>query len=57
MKGQYMEIDEQFYFCKGCGEWQPFMGRDVTCDCGYDNDFTDEELDELEDAVEEESDR
>jgi hypothetical protein len=32
-----------------------FLGRDITCDCGHDNDFTDEELDELEEAVEEEN--
>lgn len=30
-----MDIDGQFYFCEGCRTWQPFMGRDVTCDCGY----------------------
>ena len=55
MKGQDMEIDKQFYFCKGCGKWQPFMGRDTICDCGYDNEFTDEEIDELEEAAEEEN--
>lgn len=46
-----MKIDGQFYMCQGCHTWQPFMGRDVTCDCGYSNDFTDDELDALEEAV------
>lgn len=46
-----MDIDGQFYFCEGCKTWQPFMGRDVTCDCGYDNDFTEDELIELEEAI------
>ena len=49
-----MEIDGQFYLCAECRTWQPFMGRDVTCDCGYDNEFTDDELDDLEMAVEDE---
>lgn len=48
-----MEIDGQFYFCGGCGKWQPFMGTDVTCDCGHDNDFTDEEIEELKEAADE----
>ena len=47
-----MEIDGQFYKCYGCHEWQPFMGRDVVCDCGYDNELTTEECDELEAASE-----
>lgn len=47
-----MEIDGEFYLCGGCGQWQPFMGADVTCDCGHSNDFTDEEIEELEVAVE-----
>lgn len=47
-----MEIDEQFYLCEGCGTWQPFMGEDVTCDCGHSNFFTADELDALEEAVE-----
>lgn len=48
-----MKIDGQFYLCEGCCKWQPFMGSDVTCDCGYDNEFTDNEIDELEQASEE----
>ena len=47
-----MEIDGQFYLCKGCGKWQPFMGSDVTCDCGHSNEFTDNELADLREAVE-----
>jgi len=47
-----MEIDGQFYLCEGCGKWQPFMGEDVSCDCGHSNDFTDEELVDLVEAVE-----
>jgi len=50
-----MEIDGQFYFCEGCRKWQPFMGDDVTCDCGYSNDFTDEELADLKEAVDREN--
>ena len=46
-----MEIDGQFYFCEGCGKWQPFMGDDVTCDCGYSNEFTEDELAALEEAA------
>lgn len=46
-----MEIDGQFYFCEGCGKWQPFIGDDVSCDCGYSNVFTDDELANLEEAV------
>ena len=46
-----MEIDGQFYLCEGCGKWQPFMGDDVSCDCGHSNDFTDDELANLEEAV------
>ena len=49
-----MEIDGQFYLCEGCGDWQPFMGDNVSCDCGRSNDFTDEELTALEEAVAEE---
>lgn len=48
-----MKIDGQFYLCGGCGKWQPFMGRDVTCDCGHSNEFTEDELEILEAAVEE----
>lgn len=48
-----MQIDGQFYFCEGCQSWQPFMGRDVTCDCGFDNKFTEEEYLELEEALDE----
>ena len=48
-----MEIDRQFYLCGGCGQFQPFMGDDVSCDCGYSNEFTVEELEDLEEAVEE----
>ena len=50
-----MEIDRQFFLCEGCGKWMPFMGRDVSCDCGYSNDFTENELLGLEDAVEEDN--
>ena len=46
-----MEIDGQFYLCAGCGKWQPFMGDDVSCDCGHSNDFTDVELAALKEAV------
>jgi len=46
-----MEIDGQFYLCGGCETWQPFMGEDVTCDCGHSNFFTASELDALEEAV------
>ena len=46
-----MEIDGQFYLCEGCGKWQPFMGDMVSCDCGHSNDFTGEEIEELEEAV------
>jgi len=47
-----MEINGQFYLCKGCGKWQPFMGKNTTiCDCGYNNEFTDDELDKLEEAA------
>jgi len=49
------EIDELFYKCTECGEWQGFMGRDVVCDfCGHLNDFTDEEVQQLEEAAERE---
>ncbi len=48
-----MEIAEQFYLCGDCRKWQPFMGNDVTCDCGYNNEFTDVELEE---AVERDTD-
>lgn len=46
-----MEIDGQFYLCKGCGRWMPFMGRDVSCDCGHSNEFTEDEYIALEDAT------
>ena len=49
-----MKIDGQFYVCGGCNAWQPFMGEDVTCDCGHSNDFLPEEISELESAAEEE---
>jgi hypothetical protein len=42
-----MKIDGQFYLCEGCKKWQPFMGEDVTCDCGFGNEFTEDELYEL----------
>ena len=48
-----MEIDGQFYRCEGCGKFVPFMGADVSCDCGYSNDFEIDELEDLEEAVEE----
>ena len=47
-----MEIDGQFYLCGGCRQWQPFMGNDVTCDCGYDNHFSEDEILKLEAAAE-----
>lgn len=50
-----MEIDGQFYMCDGCNEWQPFMGTDVTCDCGHSNDFTEDEITKLEEATEAEN--
>lgn len=46
-----MEIDGEFYKCEGCGQWVPFVGDDVACDCGHSNDFTEDELDALEEAV------
>ena len=46
-----MEIDGQFYLCGGCGKWMPFMGDDVSCDCGHSNEFTEDELADLEEAV------
>ena len=48
-----MEIDGQFYLCGGCGKWQPWMGDDVSGDCGHSNDFTDDEIEQLDEAVEE----
>ena len=47
-----MEIDGQFYLCDGCEKWMPFMGDDVSCDCGHSNEFTDDELVDLKEAVE-----
>ncbi len=49
-----MEIDGRFYFCAGCKTWQPFMGDDVSCDCGHSNDFTDEDIVLMEEAIDEE---
>ncbi|KKM77887.1 hypothetical protein LCGC14_1365540 [marine sediment metagenome] len=49
-----MEIDGQFYLCEGCGKYQPFVGDDVTCDCGHSNDFTDDEIAAMEEAGTEE---
>ena len=46
-----MEIDGQFYLCVGCGKWQPWMDDDVSCDCGHSNDFTDDEIEQLEEAA------
>ena len=46
-----MEIDGQFYLCEGCNHWQPFMGDDVSCDCGHSNEFTEDEIKDLEKAV------
>lgn len=46
-----MEIDGQFYLCESCGKWQPFMGDDVSCDCGHSNEFTAEEIEEMEEAI------
>ncbi len=33
----------------------PFMGRDVCCDCGYENDFTEDEIEDMEAVMEEEN--
>ena len=46
-----MKIDGEFYFCEGCHKWQPWMGNDVSCDCGHSNNFTDNEIEQLEEAV------
>jgi len=53
IKGIKMEIDGQFYLCEGCGTYQPFMGNDVSCDCGHSNEFTDDEIIKMEEAAEE----
>lgn len=47
------QIDGRFYFCEGCQSWQPFMGDDVSCDCGYSTEFTQDEINEMEDAIRE----
>jgi len=45
------KIDGRFYWCEGCKKWQPFIGRDVSCDCGHITDFDENQLLDLEEAL------
>jgi hypothetical protein len=47
------KIDGRFYYCEGCHSWQPFMGDNVSCDCGASTEFAQDEIDEMEEVINE----